>query len=75
MSDLSATGCGCGTSNASNNGCSSIIWIILLLSCCGGYGNGSSLFNGGSDCGCDSIIWILLILSCCGNGNSLGCGC
>lgn len=74
MSDLTATGCGCGTSNA-NNGCSSIIWIILLLSCCGGCGNGTSLFGGNSDNGCESIIWIILLLSCCGNGSSLGCGC
>ena len=48
MSDLTATGCGCGTS--ANNGCgcgnNSIIWIILLLSCCGGCGCGGSLFGG-----------------------------
>lgn len=76
MSDLTATACGCNTSVNSNNGCNSIIWIIILLSLCGGCGNGTSLFgNNGSDCGCESIIWILLLLSFCGNGNSLGCGC
>ena len=37
MSDLTATNCGCSTDNGC--GCNSIIWIILLLSCCG---NGSS---------------------------------
>ena len=57
MSDLSATNCGCGCeSNVgrggecgcgfSNNNC---LWIILLLFCCGGCGNGGC---GGFDCGC-----------------------
>jgi hypothetical protein len=65
MSDLAATNCGCDNSNS----CSSIIWILLLLSCCGN--GGTSLFNGNGN-GCDSIWIILLILCCCGNGN--GCG-
>ena len=76
MSDLSATQCGCnnGTSNTSffGNGCSSLIWLILLLSICGnnddGCGNGIGLFNNnGNGCGCSSLIWLILILSCCGN--------
>ncbi len=72
MSDLAATNCGCGCDNS--NGCSNIIWILLLLSCCGG--NGSFLNgNGGCGNGCDSIWIILLILCCCGgNGGSNG-GC
>ncbi len=62
MSDLVATNCGCG---GNDNGCSSIIWIILLLSLCGG--NGSPFSNDG--CGSDnSCIWIILLLLCCGNG-------
>ena len=46
MSDLAATNCGCGCETANNNcGCgNNIIWIILLLSCCGGWGhNGCGL--------------------------------
>ena len=44
MSDLSATNCGCGCernerSGFGNNSC---LWIILLLFCCGGCGNGFS---------------------------------
>ena len=86
MSDLTATNCGCnGISTASNNSACNWIWIILLLSCFGGFGNsrsngcgggGISLFNGGNSC--EWIIWILL-LSCL-SGSSLfsdnnGCGC
>ena len=40
MSDLTATNCGCGCENG--NGMSSCLWIILLLCCCGGCGNGFS---------------------------------
>ena len=47
MSDLAATNCGCGC-DAPASGCggcggcgnNSCIWIILLLCCCGGWGNG-----------------------------------
>lgn len=69
MSDLAATNCGC---NDNGCGCNSIIWIILLLSCCG---NNGSVFGGngcGNDgCGNNSCIWIILLLLCCGNN---GCG-
>lgn len=76
MSDLTASQCGCGHDD--NNGCSSLIWLIILLSIfgngCGcGCGGGSSLFGGrdsDNGCGCESLIIILLLLSCCG-----GCGC
>lgn len=48
MSDLSATNCGCGCEEVrSNGGCGNFLWIIILLSCCGGcngFGNG---FGGG----------------------------
>ncbi len=74
MSDISATNCGCGcdndcggarnTSLFGGNSCCSIIWILLLLSCCGGDGYGF-----GNGCGNDSCIWIILLLLCCG-----GCG-
>ena len=67
MSDLAATNCGCDD----RNGCSSIIWILLLLCCCG---NGHGFFGGdGCGNGCDSIWIILLILCCCGNGHGFGC--
>ena len=68
MSDLAATNCNTGCSCATDNGCSWIIIILLLLSCCG---NGSSILGGcgtGSDCSC--IIIILLILCSCGGGGS-----
>ncbi|MCI8783959.1 MAG: chorion class high-cysteine HCB protein 13 [Dorea sp.] len=78
MSDLSATNCGCGCeSNVgrggecgcgfSNNNC---LWIILLLFCCGGCGNG---FGGGCG-GNDSCLWIILLLFCCGGCGNGGCG-
>ena len=51
MSDLSATNCGCGCernerSGFGNNSC---LWIILLLFCCGGCGNGCGNNNGCGD--------------------------
>ena len=74
MSELSATNCGCGCE--SNFGGNSCIWIILLLLCCGGCGNGWSNGNG---CGNDSCLWIILLLIFCGGcGNGFGnngCGC
>ena len=62
MSDLAATNCGCN--EVSNGCCGSIIWILILLSCCG---NGNGLF-GGNGCGCgdNNCLWILLLLCCCG---------
>ncbi len=76
MSDLTATHCGCNNTCATNNGCGSWIWILILLSCCGNYGDncgcgggffgGNSLFGGG-DNNCCSWIWILILLSCCCN--------
>lgn len=68
MSDLVATNCGCGGND--NGCCSSLIWIILILSLCGG--NGSPLSNDGCGCGGDnSCMWIILLLLFCGGG----CGC
>lgn len=76
MSDLSATQCGCNNTREGNNGCCSLIWLIILFSICGnnndgcgcGCGNGMSLFNNNNDgCGCGSWIWLLILLSCCGN--------
>ena len=75
MSDLAATNCGC---NDGGNNCCSIIWIIILLSLCGGCGNNGSGFNfgnngcGGNDgCGC---LWIILLLLFCGGGCGGGNG-
>ena len=66
MSDLAATNCGC---NNEGCGCSSIIWLIILLSCCGNGGNNFGFGNngcGGNDgCGC---LWIILLLLFCGGG-------
>ena len=85
MSDLAATNCGNGCSERSGGCGGNIIWILLLLSCCGngnrstfgsecgcGCGCDGGLF-GGNDDNCCSLIWILLLLSCCG-GNDHGCG-
>lgn len=77
MSDLVATNCNSGCGCNGGSGCGNIIWILLLLSCCGGCGNGmGNLFGGGGDNDCCSLIWILLLLSCCGgSGFGGGCGC
>lgn len=74
MSDLSATNCGCGNMDNCNGfgGLSSCVWIIILLLCCGGCGNGR---GDGCGFGGDSCIWIILILLFCCNGNGNGCGC
>ena len=57
--------CGCG------NGCNDILWLILLLCCCGGGGDcgcGNGCYDKkGCDC-CDFILLYMLI-------NCLGCGC
>lgn len=75
MSDLSATNCGCnGNSREGNNGCSSLIWLLILLSLlnnndgCGSGRSGFGLFNNDNSC-CNTIIWLLILSSCCGNGS------
>ena len=76
MSQLAATNGGCGCEGNNNPGCSSIIWLIILLSCCGGCGN-SGFFGGNEGCGCggNSCLWIILLLFCCGgNGNGVNGG-
>ncbi len=75
MSDLAATNCGCGCEG--NNGISNLfgggncgcLILLLLLSSCGGCGEG--LFNDGGN---NSCLWIILLLLFCG-GNGCGCGC
>ncbi|MCI6019027.1 MAG: chorion class high-cysteine HCB protein 13 [Clostridiales bacterium] len=71
MSDLAATQCcnnDCGCSN-SNNGFS-WIWILILLSCCGGCGNG--IFSrGGHDN--DDCCWIIILLLIFCGGCNFGC--
>lgn len=74
MSDLAATNCGCecgGNNTSWNMSGNNWIWIILLLSCCGGSSCGFSARDNGG-CGCDSIWLILFLLCCCGNNNG-GC--
>ena len=66
MSDLSATGCGCGGVTPFMGG-NSMIWIIILLLFCGGDGFGRSGCGGG-----DNILWILILLCCCGGGGGFG---
>ena len=68
MSDLTATNCGCGCENG--NGMSSCLWIILLLCCCGGCGNGFS----GNGFGNDSCLWIIGHLCGGGGGGNTGAG-
>jgi len=77
MSDLTATNCGSGCNGGfGGNGCGNLIFLILLLTCCG---NGSGILGGG-DCGCggsgmfgdNNCLWILLLLFFCGG---CGCGC
>ncbi len=59
MSDLAATNCGCGCEN--EGGCNSIIWLIILLCCCGCGNNG---IGGGCDNGNNSCLWLILLLFC-----------
>ena len=71
MSDLSATQCGCNNSREGSNGCSNLIWLIILLSLFNnndGCGSGIGLLNN-SENGCCNLIWLLLILSCCCGNN------
>ena len=75
--------CGCGNgygNSCGNNGwgltngnsCNCILWIIILMCCCGnnGCGNGCSCSNSGDNC----WLIIVLLLLCGGCGNN-GCGC
>ncbi|MGN1162684.1 MAG: chorion class high-cysteine HCB protein 13 [Christensenellales bacterium] len=43
----------------------SLIFLLLLLQCCG-CGNGFGMDGG---CGCGSILWLILLLNCCCCGN------
>ncbi|MGI6096023.1 MAG: chorion class high-cysteine HCB protein 13 [Lachnospiraceae bacterium] len=81
MSDLAATNCGCGCDDNCNGGCGrslfggdscqSIIWILILLSCCGGSGWGMGHNDDCCGCGNNSCLWIIILLFFC-NG---GCNC
>ena len=80
MSDLSATNCGCNNSCNTNSGTgNNFLWIILLLSCCGGNGLFGNGCGGNNNSCCESIIWLLLLSNCSGGnglfGNGCGCGC
>lgn len=56
--------CNNGNVGYSGGGCDCLIWILILLICCGGCGG-----NRHSDCGCSCILPIIVLLCCCG-----GCG-
>lgn len=58
-----------GRGNRGDNDCCSIIWLLLLLSSCGGCFNICDIFN--NDCFC--IIILLLLLCSCGNDNCGTC--
>lgn len=69
MSDLAATGCGCGSpiTNTCGNKCNILIWVLILSCVCGGDGGfGGSLFgNSGCGCGCDgqnNWTWIIILI-------------
>lgn len=57
----------------SNNGCCDILWLLILMSVCGGCGSskGGCGFGGGGD----SCLWIIILLCCCGGKGFGGCGC
>ncbi len=67
----------CGNNS---NSCEGLIWILILLSCCG-----NNNFLGDGDCGCGEstcgggYLWIIILLLCCCNGNKghigSSCGC
>ncbi len=74
MSDLAATGCGCGCSmpDSCNNGCNILLWVLILSCICGGDSGvfGGSFFGGGGSgcgcsdgCGCNSWIWIIILIA------------
>lgn len=76
MSDLSATQCGCQTSECGS--CNSWIWIIVIYfllsgnNGCGSGCGGNSLSNlfGENSC-CEWILILILFTSCCGQGSFL----
>lgn len=75
MSDLAATGCGCGSGNGlscGNGSCGALLWFLILSCACGGEGGifGNSLFGGngcGDSCGCgcggNNWLWIIILIA------------
>lgn len=75
MSDLAATGCGCGSGNGlscGNGSCGALLWFLILSCACGGEGGifGNSLFGGngcGDGCGCgcggNNWLWIIILIA------------
>lgn len=62
-------GCGNGTSLFGGSSCNCILWIIILMCCCGNNGCGN-----GCGCGNNDNCWIIVVLLLlCGN-NGFGCG-
>ncbi|HHT83727.1 MAG TPA: chorion class high-cysteine HCB protein 13 [Clostridiales bacterium] len=58
----------CGSGFCGNNCCECLIWLLLILCCCG---NGCG-FGGFGGHGCNCLIWLILILCCC-CGNKSDC--
>ena len=78
MSDLTASGCGCGSANncgcgSSGSICGNWIWILILLFCCGGNNSLRSGCDDSCDNGCGNWIWILILLFCCCGNNGRCC--
>ncbi|MBE5895872.1 MAG: chorion class high-cysteine HCB protein 13 [Lachnospiraceae bacterium] len=81
MSDLSATQCGCQTSDYECGGNNWICIIIILFLLCNNSGNSGcgggcginlgNLFGNGSCC--EWILIILVLLNCCGGRNNNSC--
>lgn len=70
MSDLEATGCGCGVLGGGNGSCNALLWFLILSCACGGDRNGGGLggfFGGGCGCndGCggNNFIWIIILIA------------
>ena len=62
-------GCGNGTSLFGGSSCNCILWIIILMCCCGNNGCGN-----GCGCGNNDNCWIIVVLLLLCDNNGFGCG-
>lgn len=63
MTNFNECGCNNQNYNECSNGGFNCLWLIILLLCCGGCGNGCGASTGKCDCGC--IIPVIVALCCC----------